>query len=190
MGENKHRGSSLDSFLQEQGLLNGLRGNGSAKELRRTLKSELKRTGMTAIALLKGADDLPDGVTASVVNRWLGGLAKPRRQSDLDYVLNKLRALPTVPESPRGHAAGRPGRRHPRPGEEWIEVTPDMRAELRAEFERTGLRFDTVLNGASNIPEGLTARVVRGWLYDHAKTTRTAHWEFVMRCLNTAPSFS
>ena len=160
---------------------------GSVKELRRTLKSELKRTGMTVIALLKDADDLPDGVNVRAVNRWIGGLEQPERQSQFDFVLRKLRALPDAPTGPRGHVTGRPGRRHPRAGEEWIEVTAEMRAQLDAEFIRTGMRFDTVLKDVADVPEGLTARILRGWLYDHAKSTRAAHWEFVLHRLMAAP---
>lgn len=155
---------------------------------RRHLKSELKRTGMTVIALLKDADDLPDGVTVRAVNRWIGGLTQPERQSQFDYVLGKLNALPDVPSGLKGHLAGRPGRRHPRPGEEWTCVTAEMRAQLDAEFMRTGLRFDTVLDDVAEAPDGLTARIVKGWLYDHAKSTRAEHWEFVLRRLRAAPN--
>ena len=159
---------------------------GSGKTLRQTLKSELKRTGMTAIALLQDADDLPDGLDVRAVNRWIAGLAQPDRQSHLDYVFDKLRALPDAPTGSRGHVAGRPGRRHPRPGEEWIEVTPEMRAQLRSEIVRTTLSFDAIAE-VDGKPEGLTPRIVRGWMRGDARTTRAAHWDFVMRWLNAAP---
>lgn len=163
------------------------RGGMSGKAVRHSLKSELKRTGMTVIALLKDAKDLPDGLNVRAVNRWISGSEQPERRSQFDYVLGKLRALPDAPPGLKGHVAGRPGRRHPRPGEEWIEVTAEMATQLRAEMVRTTLSFEAIAYGTAEKPEGLTPRIVRGWLGGDAKTTRKAHWEFVMQRLMIAP---
>ena len=71
-----------------------------------------------------------------------------------------------------------------------IIITDDMEALLRAEFARTGLRFDTVFNGAEDKPPKLNARVVRGWLYREADTANAHHWRCVIGLLAKTPDLA
>jgi hypothetical protein len=133
-------------------------------EIKQKLKREKLRTGLSAIALFKSEIDIPIGLTSGVVNRWLSGLTKTASRNHLDYVIGKW--------SDRQDDAGRVsidgsrtitrGRKFPKPSEEWINVTDEMAAHLRAEFVRTGVDYTSMLDDVSEVPDGLSSRIIKG----------------------------
>ncbi len=153
--------------------------------IRAALRAEIRRTGVTAIGLIKGRRDLPTGLDARAVNRWLTGVRKIARRSDLEFAAKRWAELPDDPGrvTTDGRRLSRRGARHPAADETWIEVTPAMSAHLRAELSRTGITSAAILRGVPDLPVGLNQRVVRGWLYGETKTTDEAHWAVVVRYL-------
>lgn len=160
------------------------------KAVRARLRAEHKRTDVTAMQLLDGAADLPDGLTAGSINRWMNGLIRSAPRCQFDYVIARWAALP---DNPNVTADGVPirkrGKRYPKASGRWIEVTEAMSANLRAEFARTGADHTKLLSGAADLPEGLTTRIILGWLYRHVQTTRAAHWDYVAARLGAMPDF-
>ena len=64
-----------------------------------------------------------------------------------------------------------------------------MSAQFRAELIRTNADWDRNILSATDIPDGLTYRVLVIWKYLRAKTTRADHWEFVMTRLAAMADF-
>lgn len=157
------------------------------KAIRQQLRSEIKRTGVTAMMLLTDARELPDGLTVAVVNRWLGGVSDFAYLRHLAYVTDMWAALPNVENVLRD---GKPvPKRGPRysDGEKRIEVTAEMSTLLRAELARTGIDHATLLDGIGDAPAGLNKRIIAAWLYRQAKTANEAYWNFVISRLKAQP---
>lgn len=161
------------------------------KTIRQAFRAEIKRTGITALMLLKNAADLPDGLNAAHVNRWIGGIVTSASMRHVAYVTRRWAALPD--DAGRTTTGGKPLPRRGRrvaDGNDRIPVTEAMASELRAELARTGIAHATMLDGIDDLPPGLTPRIVKGWLYRDAATTDARYWEFVMTRLNTAPDLA
>jgi len=62
--------------------------------LRATLIAHRERSGVAQSALLKGARDLPDGLSAPLITAWIGGFVDSARKDYLDYVIARWKALP------------------------------------------------------------------------------------------------
>lgn len=58
------------------------------------LERERERTGVAQTALLENAVDVPEGLSAAMITRWINGNTKTARTDFYDYVLSKWRALP------------------------------------------------------------------------------------------------
>ncbi len=151
------------------------------KAIRQKLRSEIKRTGTTAIMLLQGADDLPAGLTVAHVNRWISGIVKAASQSHVDYVMDRWAILPDNAGhvSPNGVLLPKRGKRFA-DGAKRIAMTEEMSKLLRAEMVRTGIGFADILGGADDAPEGLNGRIIKGWLYGDVLTTDERYWNFVI----------
>ena len=66
------------------------------------LQSEIQRTGIGAVSLLKKYEDvIPKGLTASRVNSWSGMRAKSYNPQHLAWILQKYEALPSRDNRPR-----------------------------------------------------------------------------------------
>ena len=59
-----------------------------------------------------------------------------------------------------------------------------MAVLLRSELDRTAADIEKDTVQARFAPDGLTKRVIYGWLYLEVKTAREDHWLFVTRHLN------
>ena len=158
--------------------------------LRAKLRVERQRTGVTAINLLKACRDVPDGLNARAVNRWIGGLIRSAPASDLNYVVALWAALPDHPGqlSHDGGRRGRLGRRQPKEGESWIVISEAMRLHLRDELTRTGLTVPQLFRMEGNLPFGLNLRVFNGWLYGEIGQADQACWTFANELLRGCPA--
>lgn len=157
------------------------------KAVRQKLRSEIKRTGITAMMLLKDAPDLPDGLTVAHVNRWIGGILNAALARHVDYVMDRWASLPDAESVIRdGKPVTKRGKRFA-DGAKRIDVTEEMPKLLRSELARTGMNHATMLDGLADVPTGLTARMIRGWLYQDVATTNESYWNFVLKWLNDLP---
>lgn len=146
---------------------------GADRATRRQLRAEIKRTGVTVLALLASKSAYPEGLNARVINRWLSGIERRADPTHIKFVLSRYRDLPDA--SP---GAGRsvPSTRLP--------LTQNMRDELEAEFIRTCATVASLTESATDLPAGLNARVIRSWVYGEAKSVDPRHWSFVIGSLS------
>ena len=112
---------------------------------------------MGTMKLLARSGQVPDGLDSAIINSWLNRKTTSARQDHLDYVLGALRSVDPV-----------------------IEVTPEMRASLDAEFLRTGYEPSSLLNRLSPYPAKLNAALISRWRNGKTLSTRKTLWEFVV----------
>lgn len=143
---------------------------------RRQLRAEIKRTGVTVLALFASAEKIPEGLNARVVNRWLSGIERTARPDQIEFILSRYRVLP---DASLGAGRSVPSTR--------LSLTQHMRDELEAEFVRTCATVASLTESATDLPAGLNARVIRSWVYGEAKSVDPRHWSFVMGSLSARP---
>ena len=131
------------------------------------LRREIKRTGIGKVALCRLLGQRSSGPTSSMIEAWLRGRAKTVKKSHIDFVLAELTKLPDDPSSAREH------------------LTEEALSQLRALFAQTGIGPRPLLQGAPDLPEGLTERIVYAWLYRNTKTARKDHLDYVLSRLKT-----
>ena len=142
--------------------------------LRRALRAEIRRTGVTARILLADASP-PPGLTARDINRWLGGLRSTAPAAHVTFTLNAWARLPAQGQGAADAAAA------------WVDLTAERVAGIARELDRTGLTPRSFLDDVGAAPRGLAARSVRGWLHGHAKTARGQFLSFVLARLAERP---
>jgi hypothetical protein len=140
--------------------------------IRRTLKSELRRTRVTELKLFKDDAGPPEGLTAGMVNRWMSGLLKQAEAAHLDYVWSRYAALPDKASGRSAH---------------WLKYTAEMAEQLQGELKRTGKTPKSLLHNLRNIPGGLTTRTIEKWVHRKAGFVSTPHRKFVLDQLATVP---
>ena len=102
-----------------------------SKERLDALLAEKKRTNLGSIALLKNASDVPDGLKASTIDRWLAG-QKAVRKSHYRYVIQRYKSLPDNCANVRRPIRDAPGR---------IQVTAELRKKLRTLHGQAPLKY-------------------------------------------------
>lgn len=61
-----------------------------------------------------------------------------------------------------------------------IQITRDMKRELRSHWKRTGLSTRRIVENDPNAPEGLTVAMVNGWIANKIHQARADHWTFTL----------
>lgn len=142
-------------------------------EITATIKDELNdgmnRTGLGGRALMRGRrGEYPEGLTGAMIDKWRAGTIKSAKPAQLEWVLQAYRDW-----SPPLSAPLKP---------EKITLTPEHRAFLQSEVERTGLGAVAILRHAPKpLPEGLNHQKVQRWVSGDTKRVAKANWEFVLR---------
>ncbi len=125
-------------------------------EIRQKLRAHIERTGVGPQALLRGAGDKPQGLSSSVISKWLAG-GKTARRDHLAYVMHRWETVDPV-----------------------VPVTPLVLQALQLHKDRTGLTPEPLLRSAKTLPSGLTTSIVRSWLEGRVKRAKRSHLDFVL----------
>lgn len=78
----------------------------------------------------------------------------------------------------------------PRPSGQEVRLTKAQRGALASERRRTRLNARQILCMCDCLPDGLTARVVNGWLAGHRMTANPDQFEFVIALYRAQPDFA
>jgi hypothetical protein len=133
------------------------------------LNRHRRRTGVDLKRLLAGRVDAPDGLNIEEIERFCSGEAKRLPRAHFEYLINAWSKLPK---------AGRQSRVR----RERIDLTPDLRAELRGHWLRVGLSVPAFFGSLDNPPPDLTAGKLWRWIDDrHPRRVRKDDLEFVPR---------
>jgi len=141
------------------------------------LQSEFSRTGLKADAFLMRRDDVPTGLTKSVIRNWWTMRSKRANPEFWRYVIDKFAAIPD-----RARAAP-PSGRADIPRYNLIGHKPISETKLR-ELHRlraqTGIGASRLMAGAADKPDGMTPAMVANWLSSRAKTAVPAYVDYAI----------
>jgi len=139
----------------------------------RHLKSELARVGADPARLLAGRDDKPADLSPRIIHGLLYGHARTAHAGQWEYVRNLLLSLED--------GALRQERKSPAPYPPRNPRIPeaDLLA-LRQHRARTGIGGNSLLNGASDKPAGLSGPMVSTWLSGRTTTAIPEHVSYVL----------
>tara|TARA_R110002110_G_scaffold67928_8_gene184408 strand:- start:2122 stop:2589 length:468 start_codon:yes stop_codon:yes gene_type:complete len=136
------------------------------EEIRAHLKAEQERTGAGIQRLFRGTNDVrPEGLkSSSIVHNWLNGTHKSARKDHVDWVVAAYRNFGT-----------------PKAQSSRITITDELRDQLVAEFERTGLGAVKLMRHArDSAPSSLNPIKIQCWMDGRTKTANFKEWNFVM----------
>ncbi len=119
---------------------------------------------MGTMKLLARSGPAPDGLDSAIINTWLNRKTKSARKDHLEYVLSALHEIDPM-----------------------IQITTEMRAELDAEFRRTGYEPSSLLNRLPPAPEKLTASLISRWRTGQTLSARKSCWDTVIDGLRDIP---
>ncbi|NVD26788.1 hypothetical protein HUO14_02570 [Parasphingorhabdus flavimaris] len=136
------------------------------EEIRAHLKAEQERTGAGIQRLFRGTNDVrPEGLkSSSIVHNWLNGTHKSARKEHVDWVVAAYRNFGT-----------------PKAQSSRITITDELREQLVAESQRTGLGAVSLMRHARlSAPASLNPTKIHTWLAGTTKTANREEWEFVL----------
>lgn len=131
-------------------------------ELIEPLRALQSQTGIGAWALLRGACDMPDKLSPTVVSSWLGNRTKNARKDHYDYVLRRWKDLAKL-------------------GRHLIMLDNERLTVLRRQYERSGIHPNELFHHTKALPDGLTPVMITNWLRGNARRIRQDHYEYVLR---------
>ena len=128
------------------------------------LVAEYERTGIRPKRLIEEGKDIPKDLTPQAISRWLHRrtLSAPKRH--LSYVLRLW--------SERGSV---------------MRLTPEIRARLRSEAERTGQSWASFLRAMPDKPPGLTANLLSRWACAQLKNVPAEYLDWVLERFAAMP---
>jgi len=135
-----------------------------SEDARGRLRELQDASGIGAVKLLdEAARDghmIPDGLKHSTILQWMSGATQSAKARHLAFVVGRWQ-----------EAAAR--------GLEWIDLTPDIQAQL-APLRAAGLLPSKILNDAADKPDGLTPAIISRWLSGKVKRVRVDYLEWVL----------
>jgi len=134
-----------------------------------------RRTGVGLTRLLAGRVDAPDGLNIEEIERFCSGEAKRLPRTHFEYLLDAWSKLPNAP-------------RQSRVRRDRIDLTPDLRAELRCHWLRVGLSIPAFFRSLDNPPPDLTAVKIWRWIDGRRpRRVRKGDLEFVLAAWRELP---
>ena len=119
-----------------------------------------RTAGFIPTRAFDGAPDIPNGLSAATVSRWLGGHADNVREDHWKWVVARCASLDAS-------------------GLRRIPITKEMREALIAERERTGVNQAALLRNANEVPDGLSNTMISAWINGGAATAREDLYNWV-----------
>lgn len=124
------------------------------------LKEQRERTSLGPQALLKGRDDIPEGLNHAAVTHWLGGRVKSVEKAHLAYVLKLWFAAPTNSS---------------------ISIDDSLYEALSEGFRQSGLTPDMIIRWHKDRPPDLTLSKIKSILSGKTRTARAEHVSFLQK---------
>jgi len=149
----------------------------------RTIRDELRRTGLSQKQLFRQAEDFPETLTFGIFLNFITGKVSRFRKNDYDCLLRFLHALPdrlappVGSESLRSNYKGR------------ITLTDGMHQTLHDERERTGIGVTALVRimRAEGVVPFTRASTLEHWLGGHVKTVPEAQYQAVLTAWRALP---
>jgi len=162
--------------------------NGTPSDILCELRNLKKKTDISPRGLLRRCENVPEGLSESILRRWLSGSIDKAKGTHVDFVRNaylnhinekqekieKYKELSVDQDSYLDAFVGN-----------IILVTPEIRDRLISGFEKTGQSsFSLLKTSEDDVPTGLTARGIRAWLKGDMLYAPEEHLNFVLKELD------
>lgn len=138
-------------------------------EILEKLKRYSDRKGFLPERIFTLSGDVPHGLDAQEIKKWLNRRKTRVDKNHLEFVLK------TCEELEKNNKA-------------YIEITDDIRESLLFHRKRTGVGPAKLLSYADKIPDGLTSAMIGTWLSKNVITARKDHLLFVQENYDKMPS--
>lgn len=136
------------------------------EQMQRNLMDYRTFTGVGPRLLLRGRrQDIPTGLTATEIAKWLSGLITKTQQKKLNYVLRLWAECSDI-----------------------VDVSDHFRQQLLAEKQRTGIGTTALMALAENAPDKLTYQTIQNWLNKSAQRARIDHMSYVLNLWRSLPN--
>ncbi len=152
-------------------------------EIIHTIFHNSLKVGRTYRALLSAMPEIPEGLSAEMIARWVSGGTLTARKDHLDAVLDILSSLPPKDPEKLHYYEGRT--RHT---ERRIFKKQDGLA-LEAERERTAISASEMLKYFYRgcVPEGLSASMISAWINSKPRTIPSDLYDWTLKAWKALP---
>lgn len=121
------------------------------------LEDEINRTGLGPIALINGTQNNEYDLKSSTIYGWLKGSTSKARMDHYNWSVEEWGKHPTT-----------------------LEVTDDMRSQIRQEMQRTGIGSTLIFQYANNPPENFSTHDLETLLNGGIKRVEEGHWNWLI----------
>lgn len=130
------------------------------------LWAQRRRSDVGADPLLAGRDNVPDGLRADHVTKWMTGRVKTAPRAHLHFV---QQAWESLPDDPR------------------VDITEAMRDALKVEIQRSGVGTVKLFREFGPLPDELSPHSVHAWTNGATKSVKARHFDCVLERYRTIP---
>lgn len=130
------------------------------------LAKEVQRTGMGPKALFNDRNDIPDKLKPQIVVSWLTKASKVARTTHIKYVTELYAATPDSTRRP---------------------ITEEFAQWIESQIKRTGMSPETLLKNRTDVPDGLSARMIKRWRVMESDTAEEAHMDYIKQQYDAQP---
>lgn len=152
------------------------------EDLLNEIQGHIDRTLVGPHLLLKLAkNSVPVGLTRPTIENWLYRRCQTARADFIEFVLSEWRALP---EGDKGVGLPRNRTAKTQPG--YIEITPEIRAELQS-YRDNKLIPSQLFKQSDDVPGGLRPSMISTWVNGVVRTAKKEYLDYVLRVCQASP---
>jgi len=134
-------------------------------EMRKQLTDTMERSGIYQVALLKQAQDVPEGLTAKTIESCRNGATANIKEEHWNWVINTYATMPKR-----------------------LSITKNMVDGLKSEMKRTGLKAQAFMSQAQGMPEHINDSLLNSWVRaGGTKTCTEADWTTIIEAYKALP---
>jgi hypothetical protein len=133
-------------------------------EIIEELKRLKRETGIGPQSLLRGQQNVPPGLSSTLIYSWLRGQAKTAKKTHLDFIRSRWKKA------------------HPR-----VKLTQEQIIEIQQHVKRTGVSWHSLIPNIDPLPDGLDAKKISFFMTGKTRTVRKDYIEAVIQALRSLP---
>lgn len=137
--------------------------------MRHALHKEQIRTGLTVETFSREQQEDLGLIRGAKIKSWLDGQVDTVNPSEYQHVLAVWQRVPDQGA--------------------FVKRTRDVMRKLRAERDRTQVGIRKLLDGQTDLPEGLTSRVAWDFFVGTQSSIRQHHLDYLLRCWSVLPNW-
>ena len=133
-------------------------------EIIEELKRLKRETGIGPQSLLRGQQNVPPGLSSTLIYSWLRGQIKTASKNHLDYIRSRWKNAPSR-----------------------VSLTQNQIIEIQQHVKRTGVSWHSLIPNIDPLPDGLDAKKISFFMTGKTRTVRKDYDDAVMDTLRSLP---